>query len=230
MKDINCWEEKFEICGYAQKRLDKVVSLNSSAKYPVNIKEVKKGLYYARKYHGSQKRQSGEPYYSHPIEVAYMVSDYTANRDARFYTSEMIVISLLHDTIEDTELTKEMIAVIFGEEVAKQVEALTRIKTHSKISSAEMLNLLTIANNEQALIIKFFDRFHNMQTIGAKSPEKQRKTITETLIAFLPVATEIDYELEARLTELCLSTLESSKVPVRSIFSNGNFQLPPLTF
>ncbi|MCC8369712.1 MAG: bifunctional (p)ppGpp synthetase/guanosine-3',5'-bis(diphosphate) 3'-pyrophosphohydrolase [Rickettsia endosymbiont of Oxypoda opaca] len=102
MKDINCWKEKLEICGYAQKLLDKVVSLNSSAKYPVNIKEVKKGLYYAQKYHGNQKRQSGEPYYSHPIEVAYMVSDYTANRDARFYTSEMIIISLLHDTIEDS--------------------------------------------------------------------------------------------------------------------------------
>lgn len=102
MEDIHCWEEKFEICGYAARLLDKVTSLNKLVQYPIDIREIKKGIYYARKYHGVQMRQSGDPYYSHPIEVAYIVSNYTANRKIKFFTTDMIVTSLLHDTIEDS--------------------------------------------------------------------------------------------------------------------------------
>ncbi len=78
MEDINCWEEKFEMCGYAARLLDKVISLNKLVQYPIDIREVKKGIYYARKYHGAQMRQSGDPYYSHPIEVAYLLAEFTA--------------------------------------------------------------------------------------------------------------------------------------------------------
>lgn len=78
MKELDNWQKEFEYCIYAKKLLDKVIYLNSVVKAlpPVDVLEVKKAIYYARKYHGSQMRQSGEPYYSHPIEVAYMVSDY----------------------------------------------------------------------------------------------------------------------------------------------------------
>ncbi len=70
MEDLGSWQEKFEICVYSKKLLDKVEYLNTKVKNPVDIEEVKKGIYYARKYHSLQMRQSGDPHYSHPIEVA----------------------------------------------------------------------------------------------------------------------------------------------------------------
>ncbi|WP_341789410.1 HD domain-containing protein [Rickettsia endosymbiont of Polydrusus tereticollis] len=188
MEDINCWEEKFEMCGYAAKLLDKITYLNRLVKHPIDIREVKKGIYYARKYHGTQMRQSGDPYYSHPIEVAYMVAEYTAYMEQNFFTADIIITSLLHDTIEDTELNEEMITKIFGREIAIQVEGLTRIKPHGKITSAEMLKLLYHNLEKKLLVIKLFDRFHNIQTLKVKSPEKAKKIIDETLEDFLILA------------------------------------------
>ena len=118
---------------------------------------------------GAQKRQSGEPYYSHPLEVAYMVAEHR-------FTTDVLVTSILHDTIEDTELTKEMIDYIFGFTIASQVEDLTRIKIDGKISVAEMVKSLWFQNKKDLLLIKYFDRLHNMRTINAKSPEKIQKT------------------------------------------------------
>ena len=68
MKDINCWEAKFEACIYSDKLLNKLLLLNKQASNKIDFTEVRKAIYYAKKYHGAQKRQSGEPYYSHPLE------------------------------------------------------------------------------------------------------------------------------------------------------------------
>jgi (p)ppGpp synthase/HD superfamily hydrolase len=87
-------------------------------------------------------RQFGEPYYSHPIEVAYMAAEYAASEIPRYFRTDVIVTSILHDTIEDTTLTEKMIAYIFGSTMASQVEALTKIKPHGKINSKEILDLL----------------------------------------------------------------------------------------
>lgn len=191
MEDVNKWQEKFEMCVYAQKLLDKITDLNNSAKYlqtAIDVAEIKKAIYYARKYHGSQRRQSGEPFYSHPIEVAYMLVEYIGTYILKYARTDLIVIALLHDTIEDTELTEEVISCIFGNKVASQVQALTRIKPEGKISSAKMLKKLYKENNRDALLVKLFDRLHNMQTISAKSPEKIRKIVQETQESFLMLA------------------------------------------
>ncbi|WP_425360523.1 MULTISPECIES: HD domain-containing protein [unclassified Candidatus Tisiphia] len=88
-------------------------------------------------------RQSGDPYYSHPIEGAYMVAEYTALEMPKYYRTDMIITSLLHDTIEDTAFTEEMIGRAFGEQVASQVMDITRIKEDGhKISSAKILEIL----------------------------------------------------------------------------------------
>ncbi len=183
MEEIRNWEKNFEICIYAKKLLDKVTSLNIIVKTPlVNIVEVKKAIYYARKYHGSQTRQSGEPFYSHPIEVAYMVSDY-------LFRTDILVTSILHDTLEDTELTKEQISQGFGAKIANQVMDLTRIKGNGiKISAAKMVEMLYQEKKYDVLLIKLFDRLHNMQTINAKSPEKIHKTVQETISRFLSLS------------------------------------------
>ncbi|UCM92104.1 HD domain-containing protein [Candidatus Tisiphia endosymbiont of Melanophora roralis] len=174
-KEINYWDNsKYAPCQYATRLLDKLRKMNEEVNRPIDIDEVRKAIYYAKKYHGSQMRQSGEPYYSHPLEVAYMISDY-------LFRTDIIVTSILHDTIEDTELTEKMIAYIFGEQVASQVEDLSRNKPHGKISSAEMMESLYRQKKYDTLIIKIFDRLHNIETLEAKSPEKAKKIIEETL-------------------------------------------------
>ncbi|KJW02081.1 HD domain protein [Rickettsia endosymbiont of Ixodes pacificus] len=133
-------------------------------------------------------RQSGDPYYSHPIEVAIMLAEFVADEAPKLFTSNMINAALLHDTIEDTELTEKMIIEIFGKEIAKHVEGLTRIKPHGKISVEESLNLLIKQKRYDTAFIKLFDRIHNVQTLAAKSPEKAKKIIEETLRNFVPLS------------------------------------------
>ncbi|CEO17128.1 GTP pyrophosphokinase rsh [Rickettsia monacensis] len=130
-------------------------------------------------------RQSDDPYYSHPIEVAIMLAEFVADEAPKLFTSNMINAALLHDTIEDTELTEKMIIEIFGKEIAKHVEGLTRIKPHGKISVEESLNLLI---KQKRYDIKLSDRIHNVQTLAAKSPEKAKKIIEETLRNFVPLS------------------------------------------
>jgi (p)ppGpp synthase/HD superfamily hydrolase len=178
VEDIHNWQSTFTLCSYSERLLQKILLKNSTAEHPVDINEVKKAIYYAKKYHGEQLRKSGEPYYSHPLEVAYRVSDY-------LFQTNAIVVSILHDTIEDTALTFEMIEAIFGHQVAIQVDDLTRIKTDQKISAAELIENLWFEKKYDLVLIKLFDRLHNMQTIGAMSREKAQKTINETLKYFL---------------------------------------------
>jgi (p)ppGpp synthase/HD superfamily hydrolase len=177
MEDIDNWQIKFKSCEYSAKLLSKLISLNEKVTHPVDIREIIKAIYYAKKYHGSQMRQSGEPYYSHPIEVAYMFASYTAQAVHQLFNTNMIVTSLLHDTIEDTKLTEEMITQIFGSTIASQLEALTRIKPYGKISAKETLDLLIQQEKYDVALIKIFDRIHNLQTLGARSPEKALKVV-----------------------------------------------------
>ena len=203
MEDSNNWEAKYVNCKYADRLVNKLVELNQQVTIPVNMNEVKKGIYYAKKYHGSQMRQSGDPYYSHPIEVAYMVS-------VHLYRTDIIVTSILHDTIEDTKLTRSMIASVFGEHIASQVEDLSRNKPRGKISSAETLNILFQQKKYDVLLIKLFDRLHNLQTIGAKSSEKARKTIVETLSRFMSLSMYYNTPtIEQNFAELCSKVIHT---------------------
>ena len=119
MEDKESWLLKFEECEASKRFINQVKKLDIYN--IVDIQEIKKAIYYARKYHGTQMRQSGEPYYYHVIEVASIGSAY-------FLNTNIFVVSILHDTLEDTRLTFEMISDIFGSNIAKQVQDLTRIK------------------------------------------------------------------------------------------------------
>lgn len=199
MEELEDWQKEFEYCIYAKRLLDKVIYLNSIVKVPkVDVLVVKKAIYYARKYHGNQMRQSGEPYYSHPLEVAYLVSDY-------LFRTDILVTAILHDTLEDTELTKEQISQEFGGQVANQVMDLTRIKDDGiKISAAESVEILYKEKKHDVLLIKLFDRLHNMQTIGAKSPEKIKKIVDETLEYFIAITMYFSIlKIETDLVALC---------------------------
>ena len=201
MQDDKSWWTKFDSCKYSNRLLDKLLLLNEdkSKEDKIDISKVQKAIYYAKKYHGDQKRQSGEPYYSHPFEVAYMISDY-------LFRTDIIVTSILHDTIEDTELTFEMIRKLFGEVIAHQVMDLTRITGGDgrKISSAEMVGFLFEQKKYDLLLIKQFDRLHNMQSIGAKSPEKIKKITEETIGTFTVLAAFLGIKsIEEELIQSC---------------------------
>lgn len=190
----------FERCVYIEKLINKITQLNENAKYPVDLNDVKKAIYYAKKYHHGQIRQSGEPYYTHPLEVAYMVCDYLFETDA-------IITSILHDTLEDTDLTYNMLMNLFNNDIAEQVNDLTRIKPTGKISSAELVRRLWVEGKYKLILIKLLDRLHNLETIFAKSPEKQRKIVAETLEYFLAISEilEIPYLTEI-LYQKCYQT------------------------
>ncbi|WP_341758577.1 HD domain-containing protein [Candidatus Tisiphia endosymbiont of Ditula angustiorana] len=225
MEEINYWDNsQYQYCAYAERLLNELILLNTKVKQPIDIDVVKKGIYYAKKYHGSQMRQSGEAYYSHPIEVAYMVAQYTALKIPKYFRTDMIVTALLHDTIEDTKLTEPpMIAYIFDSQVASQVEDLTRVKPHGKISSAETLNILFQQKKHDVALIKLFDRKHNLQTIGAKSLEKVKKIIEETIEHFIIISTYLEMpQISNDIIKLCKDSLGIK------LQSSHNYQLPSL--
>ncbi|ALA62019.1 HD domain-containing protein [Rickettsia amblyommatis] len=229
MQNLENWQDEFEICIYAKRLLDKVIYLNSIVKVPkVDVLVVKKAIYYARKYHGSQMRQSGEPFYSHPLEVSYLVSDY-------LFRTDILVTAILHDTIEDTELTQEEIAAAFGWQVANQVMDLTRIKGAGvKISSAETVELLYREKKYDVLLIKLFDRLHNIQTIGAKPPEKIRKITDETLKRFITLSIFFEdrthgvLKISNKIAALChyYSPIKKHMLQNQTIIFKDNYQLP----
>jgi (p)ppGpp synthase/HD superfamily hydrolase len=133
---------------YVTRLCDKLILLDTEHK--LDFAQIDKAIYWAIKYHAGQYRQSGEPYYSHPLEVAYMVADYLLRTD-------IIITAILHDTIEDTSLTAEMIETAFGGKIAGQVEDLTRIKPGGKISSAELVDSLWLQKKYDVLLVKQFD-------------------------------------------------------------------------
>ena len=231
MKDISCWETKFKPCYYSDRLATKLLLLNETAKSKVDILEIKKAIYYAKKYHGSQMRQSGQPYYSHPLEVAYNVADHV-------FKTDILVTSILHDTLEDTELTMGMIDTIFGSVIAEQVESLTRVKADRKISSAETVQLLCLQGNNDLLLIKYFDRLHNMQTITAKSTEKRFKIAEETIKGFsslsiyfkttMPDLLKTDKIMLLLCYQQLLPITEYPSLDLMNVCDEDNFQLPSL--
>ena len=162
-----------EPCQYSIRLTEKLKSLDTQN--VLDFELINKAIYWARKYHGDQKRKSGEPYYSHPLEVAYMISEYKLKTD-------IIAVSILHDIVEDTEVTVEMIEGTFGQRIAEMVDRLTRDRPNgTKLSVEEILNNAYHLRDKEVLLIKLFDRLHNIQTIKSQSPEKQEKICKETI-------------------------------------------------
>lgn len=162
-----------EPCQYSIRLTEKLKSLDTQN--VLDFELINKAIYWARKYHGDQKRKSGEPYYSHPLEVAYMISEYKLKTD-------IIAVSILHDIVEDTEVTVEMIEGTFGQRIAEMVDRLTRDRPNgTKLSVEEILNNAYHFKDKEVLLIKLFDRLHNIQTIKSQSPEKQEKICKETI-------------------------------------------------
>ncbi|WP_352337126.1 HD domain-containing protein [Psychrobacter sp. 16-MNA-CIBAN-0192] len=158
--------------------------------------------------HIKDKRKSGEPYITHPIAVAEILAGFRLDRDT-------IIAAILHDTVEDTEVSDEQVAQRYGAVVARLVDGVTKLKSskHNKQENkaATFHKILTATlDDPRVLIIKLADRLHNMSTLDSVRPEKQRSTAQETLDFYVPFARLMGLNDIADYIEvLCYRNLDS---------------------
>ena len=162
---------------------------------------------FALKKHGSQLRTSGDPYYSHPIEVAGILTKFKLD-------CASIVAALLHDTVEDTDTTLDEIKELFGDQVAQLVDGLTKLAMieHKSGSSKQAENfrklLLAMSEDIRVLLIKLADRLHNMRTLHFCPPEKRARIAKETLDIYAPLAERIGMqEVKEEMDEIAFAEL-----------------------
>jgi len=176
-----------------------------------NLEIVKKAYYYAEELHRGQKRQSGEDYIVHPLNVAYILAEMHADKDT-------ICAALLHDTLEDTEITKEQIAKDFNETVSYLVDGVTKISrmnfsTKEEQNMANTRKIITSMRNDiRIIIIKLADRLHNMRTLQYKSEYKQKENSQETLLLYVRLADRIGlHVLKRELEDLSLQYINNDE-------------------
>ena len=168
--------DSFKDCKYSLRLRRKLHALDTYLN--LNYNQINAAISWAKKYHAGQLRATGEPYYSHPLEVAYLVSDHIIK-------TEVIVGSILHDIVEDTEVTLDMISNKFGSRVAEIVDRLTRDRPDgTKLSVEAILQNAYLAGDLEVILIKLLDRVHNLRTLNAKSKAKIAKTIAYSLNNF----------------------------------------------
>lgn len=166
---------------------------------------VRKAFRLAADAHKDMRRRSGEPFILHPINVATI-----AAREIGLGRTS-IIAALLHDTVEDTDMTLEYISGMFGEEVSKIIDGLTKIDEiadSNTTAQAETLKkiLLTLTDDVRVILVKLADRLHNMRTLGAMPREKQLKIASETLFIYAPLAFRLGlYTIKSELEELAFT-------------------------
>lgn len=182
--------------------------LNIISDYDVkDILMIKKAYMYASLLHEGQYRQSGEEYITHPLNVSYILASMHADADT-------ICAGLLHDTLEDTKITKEDIEKNFNSAVAQLVDGVTKL-AKMNFSSKQAQNyantrkiITSITKDVRIIIIKLADRLHNMRTLEYKSEFKQKENALETMDIFVPLAYAIGaYRIKSELEDLALKYL-----------------------
>ena len=182
----------------------------------VDKKRVEKAIQIATKAHEGQKRKSGEPYISHPLAVKKILEEWNMDEDT-------IIAGILHDTVEDTDLTLDEIKQEFGESVAFLVDGVTKINTvrsgmrdidtYLPETKDNLLRLLVALGSDiRVLIIKLADRLHNIRTLSALPPDRQQKVAKETLEIFAPLADRLNMgQLRVELADRACSYVDSKR-------------------
>ncbi|WP_425361518.1 MULTISPECIES: HD domain-containing protein [unclassified Candidatus Tisiphia] len=189
--------------------LDKIIACSKRHSTIIDIPVITLALKYVIQYQADQKRHSGESYYHHPIEVALIAAKLSCK-------TEIIAASLLHDIVEDTDITITQIRFLFGTKIAELVNILTKlddiITKKVKIEGEHALQKLLRSEDLDAWYIKLADRLHNMQTLNyIKSREKQKRIALDTLENFVPLAKLARVKwIEKKLHTLANKILEES--------------------
>ena len=166
--------------------LDKVRSYSPDA----DLISMQRAYHFSREAHCSQKRSEGSPYIHHPLAVAYILADMRMD-------TLSIASGLLHDTVEDAEVSQEDIRTIFGKEIAFIVKGLTKLakvefRTKQEAQAENFRKmLLAMSEDIRVMLIKFADRLHNMRTLGFLPENKQQRIAAETLEIYAPIANRL---------------------------------------
>lgn len=178
--------------------------------YDPNVDEdlLNRAYVFSMQAHGAQKRRSGDPYFSHPLEVAGILTEMKMD-------SMSIATALLHDTVEDTDVTLEEIEKLFGPVVARLVDGMTKLsrielQSDQEAKQAENFRKLVLAMSEdiRVLLVKLADRLHNMRTLHFMIPEKRRRIARETLDIYAPLAERIGIQrMQDELQDLAFAEL-----------------------
>lgn len=189
-------------------RLNDILDKVTSYYHKADLSLIKKAYVFSAKVHEGQVRLSGEPYLSHPLEVA----DILANMKLDILT---IASGLLHDVLEDTKTTADEVQELFGKEVTTIVGGVTKISKMSfsdrEERHAENIKkmILAMAQDIRVVMVKLADRVHNMRTLGYHNPEKQQKVARETLDIYAPLAGRLGIrKIQEELEDLALYYLE----------------------
>lgn len=184
--------------------LERIQAVNSH----VDIKKLEKAYHYAEKAHEGQLRKSGEPFFIHPVAVSILVAELEVDSDT-------IIACLLHDTIEDTDVTFEDVEHEFGLSVAQLVDGVTKLtkmhyETKQEIQVENLRKMfLAMAKDIRVIMIKLMDRLHNMRTLKYQSEAKKQEKALETLEIYVPIAHRLGiFKIKGELEDLCLLYLE----------------------
>ena len=202
--EIDLDKEKQEIV----KRYRRLLRAANYSQKKEDKRKIRKAFEIAQEAHKDMRRKSGDPYIYHPIDVAQIVASEIG------LGTTAIICALLHDTVEDTDITLEEIESMFGSKVAKIIDGLTKISEvidQSPSLQAENFRkiLLTLSDDIRVILIKIADRLHNMRTLESMRRDKQLKIASETLFLYAPLAHRLGlYAIKSELEDLALKYTE----------------------
>ena len=181
---------------------------------PKDVEHVRVAIEFSRAAHQGQMRQSGDPYVSHPIAVARILTPLHIDAQA-------IIAALLHDVVEDTEVTTEQVAEKFGKPVAELVDGLSKLDKiqFETLEDAQAENfrkmLLAMARDVRVILIKLADRLHNMRTLDSMAPDKRERIARETMEIYAPIANRLGLnDLHHELQDLSFKYLHPNRYAV----------------
>ncbi len=175
---------------------------------PGNKEQIRIAFEMAAEAHKTMRRKSGEPYILHPLAVA-MICVEEIGLGVR-----STICALLHDTVEDSDITLDMVSREFGPEIAKIVDGLTKISNVLDANSSQQAEnfkkiLLTLTDDPRVILIKLADRLHNMRTLGSMKREKQLKIASETVYVYAPLAHRMGlYNIKTEMEDLAMKYME----------------------
>ena len=197
--------------------MNKLDEFSKEKNVKLNMKVIEKAITFAKKWHGTQMRKTGDhPFYWHPLKVAEMVAE-------RYCKTDVIVAAILHDVVEDSECTVELIEKEFNARIAQIVDRLTNKRFENgkriKLTLEETLNRLQEVGDMETLLIKQMDRVHNLETIEGLKPDKQKKMADESNNYFVKLIAIIGdklgihgkVNLENKMFKLSNGTLTKNK-------------------